>query len=71
MTVVDLYCYREGRGYTVSPRKPADGVEYSLRARLIADEGRAVTDGRTITTCIDVDSAYGWHDCDLPEEDEE
>ena len=66
-----LYRYeRDGGGYTVSPERP-EGKHYNVRWRLIAEEGRASTDGETIVTVIDVQhrkDCETWRDCNLPEE---
>lgn len=66
----NLYKYEcnEG-GYTVSPEKPPEGKDFWRRYRLIADEGKAITDGEIITQVIDVKSYAGWRDCDLPPEE--
>ena len=64
---------REGGGYTVSLNRPEDGRGYNVRWRLIADEGRAITDGESVVTVIDLfhrKDCEGWYDCDLPETDE-
>ena len=67
-----LYRYsREEGGYTVSLARPPEGVPYKVRWRLIAEEGRAITDGETTVTVIDVKSYAGWRDCDLPPDDTE
>jgi hypothetical protein len=64
-----LYRYkREDGGITVSPIKP--DCEYTELHRLIADEGKVLTDGVTVTSCIDVDDAEGWAEIDEPEQDE-
>lgn len=70
MTVKTLYRYeREGGGITVSPNKPER--EYTELVRLIADEGKVLTqDGERLFCVIDVDSADGWYEVDAPEEDE-
>ena len=41
-----------------------------IMPRLIADDGKAITDGEIVACCIDVraDDAGGWTDCDGPEE---
>ena len=64
MQTIILYKYnREGGGVSVSPVKP-DG-EYTEMYRLVADEGKALTnDGVNFTSCIDVDSADGWDEVD-------
>ena len=60
MEIVTLYRFRrESGGFTESPSKP-DGVDYTTRYRLIADERKLLTDGKTKTYCIDVDSVDGW-----------
>lgn len=66
----NLYKYaREGGGYTVTPIKPPDGQDFWRRYRLIAEEGKAITNGEIITQVIDVKSYAGWRDCDLPQEE--
>ena len=71
MQTIPLYKYRrEGGGVTVSPSKP--DCEYTEMYRLIADEGKALTqDGVNTTACTDVESAEGWYEVDAPEEDAE
>lgn len=69
MEIKPLYRFlREDGGFTESPDKP-DGVEYTTRCRLIADEGKLLTDGTTEAFCIDVDSADGWSEIDYQEKD--
>jgi hypothetical protein len=68
MEIRTLYRYtRADGGVTVSPNKPE--CEYTEMYRLIADEGKALTDGEIITPCIDVDSTDGWSEIDAPEDD--
>lgn len=71
MQIVNLYKYRrEDGGVTVSPVKP-EGVEYTMKFRLIADDGKALTrDGVELTPCCDVDSSDGWYEVDNPSLDE-
>lgn len=69
MKIKPLYRFlREDCGVTESPDKP-DGVEYTTRCRLIADEGKLLTNGTVETFCIDVDSAEGWMEIDDLEKD--
>ena len=69
MEIKLLYRFlREDGGFTESPDKP-NGADYTTRYRLIASEGKLLTDGTTETFCIDVDSADGWTEIDAPEED--
>ena len=66
MEIKPLYRFlREDVGVTESLEKP-DGAEYTTRCRLIADDGKILTDGTTETFCIDVDSAEGWTEIDAP-----
>lgn len=68
MQTVILYRFRrEGGGYSVSPNRPEG--EYETRVRLIADEGKALTDGKVVTGCTDAESADGWTEIDAPGED--
>ena len=60
---------RKCGGYTVSLVKPEG--HYQVRWRLIAEEGKAITNGKTTVTVIDVQTRKEcdeWTDCDLPEE---
>jgi hypothetical protein len=63
MQVILLYKYiREDGGVTVSPIKP--DCEYTEMNRIIADEGKILTNGSTETYCTDVESADGWYEID-------
>ena len=67
MQTITLYRYtRPDGGISVSPIKP--NVEYTEMVRLIADEGKALTDGTNTTTCIDVSSIEGWTEIDAPKD---
>ena len=64
MEIKPLYRFLRDEGsVTESPEKP-DGAEYTTRYRLIASDGKLLTDGTTETCCIDVDSADGWYEID-------
>ena len=66
MQSIKLYKYvRENGGITVSPKKP-DG-EYTEMVRLVADEGKLLTNGEIETSCIDTDTAEGWIEIDNPD----
>lgn len=60
-----------GNGVSLSPVW-AEGRTASKYVRLIADDGRALTDGVTVTVCVDVlaTAAGNWVDCELPEVEE-
>lgn len=67
MQTITLYRYtRPDGGVTVSPIKP--NVKYTEMVRLIADEGKILTDGTNTTMCIDVSSAEGWTEIDAPKD---
>lgn len=71
MEIKQLYRFlREDGGVTESPEKP-DGADYITRCRLIASDGKLLTDGTTETYSIDVDSAEGWTEIDAPIEGSE
>lgn len=66
MQTITLYRYtRSDGGVTTSPVQP-DGTTYKVRYRLIADDGKAVTDGATVAGCIDVSDPDGWYEIDDP-----
>ena len=68
MTVINLYRYtREGGGTTVSPNKPEG--EYTEMYRLVADEGKMLTNGDITTSCVDTDTIEGWEEIAAPEEE--
>ena len=69
MQVIALYKYiRADGGVTVSPVMP--DCEYTEMYRLVADEGKVLTqDGVDTTTCIDVESVEGWYEVDAPNEE--
>lgn len=68
MTIQKLYT---GGGVSLSPVN-AEGRKPSQYVRLIADEGMAITNGSTVTTCADVPAAEigNWTDCEAPFEEE-
>ena len=67
MQTITLYRYtRPDGGISVSPIKP--NVEYTEMVRLVADEGKALTDGTNTTTCTDVSSAECWTEIDAPKD---
>jgi hypothetical protein len=67
MQMIYLYRYeRDGGGVTVSPEKP--DKDYTLLYRLVADEGKVLTDGETVSTCVDTDNTAEWTEIEAPEE---
>lgn len=68
MQKITLYKFtRKDGGKTVTPVKPEG--EYTELVRLIADEGKALTNAETVTPCIDTDTAEGWWEIDAPPEE--
>lgn len=62
---------RPDGGVTVSPDKPESG-EYTEMLRLIADDGKLLTqNGSDTTPCVDVETTEGWYEVDAPEEETE
>ena len=72
MQKIILYRYRRSDGgTTIGPNQPEQGTEYTTLFRVIADEGKLLTDGTDFTTpCIDVDDIEGWYEIDEPEPEE-
>lgn len=61
-----------GGGVSLSPVN-AGGRTLSKYVRLIADGNMAITNGVTVTTCVDVlkTDVGNWTDCELPAEEAE
>lgn len=71
MQVINLYRYlRPNGGVTNSIEKP-EGIDYSIKYRLIAEDGKLLTNGSDSTECIDVDSTDGWFEIDKPKPESE
>ena len=69
MQIINLYRYtRPDSGVSVSPAKP-DG-EYTEMYRLVADDGKLLTNGETETFCIDTADPTKWSEIDVPEEED-
>ena len=67
MQTITLYRYtRPDGGITTSPIEP--DTPFALRYRLIADEGKALTDGTTVTECTDTDNPDAWTEIDAPDD---
>lgn len=70
MQTITLYRYtRPDGGVTNATIKP-EGA-YTVRYRLIADEGMVLTNGTTTAACVDVDSPEGWTEIADPGEQSE
>ena len=63
MQKIILYKYvRDDGGVTVSPIKPE--CEYTEMTRLVADEGKLLSNGVIETSCADVETVEGWYEID-------
>ena len=72
MQAVILYRYaRADGGITASPVAPTDGIAYDILYRLIADDGKVLTNGTITTACVDAASSTGWAEIDDPGETSE
>lgn len=61
MQTIALYKYiREDGGTTVSTSMP--DCEYTQLARLVADEGKTLTNGEQFTSCVDTDAPGMWRE---------
>ncbi len=59
MTTITLYRYiRPDGGVTVSTVKP--NIEYTELTRMVADEGYVLTNGETVTICVDTYNTRAW-----------
>lgn len=69
MIIKPLYKYsRENGTVTISPIKPADGVEYEEMFRIIASEGNLITkDGVEKYAVLDVYETEGWYEVEDPD----
>ena len=68
MQTITLYRYtRTDGGVTTSPVQPDVG-DFSVKYRLIAEDGKALTDGATVAGCVDVDSPDRWTEIDAPDD---
>ena len=68
MEIVNLYKYPIKNGIRVTPKKPEEGIEYTIEYRLIADEGNGLTrNGSEPVTVIDTDNIEGWEELPAPD----
>lgn len=61
MKVIDLYRYRDKDANIVTPNKRNNSDVPSLY-RLVADEGKTLTDGITQTVCVDTEDIEKWQE---------
>lgn len=66
MQDVILYRYTRGNGGVMNSIIKPD-CSYSIRHRLIADEGKILVNGNQNLACVDVDDTARWSEIDNPE----
>lgn len=67
MKTMNLYT---GGGVSLSPQD-GEGRTKTAYIRLVADDGKCITDGNIVTTCIDTNTPEKWSDCDTPTVEQE
>ena len=68
MQIISLYKYiRPDGGTTVSTQDP--GTLYKSLYRLVADEGKILTNGKIKTKCVDTENSLYWQEIDYQEEE--
>ena len=69
MKSINLYRYETGNGVIITPNEKNE-TDISSRMRLVADENKALTNGKTITLVIDVllEDIKNWYEIDYIEE---
>lgn len=73
MQIINLYKYhRADGGVTVSPINPYPKT-FNPMYRIVADEGKVLTNGIVETTCKDIetDDLFNWQEIDAPIEEVE
>lgn len=71
MQIINLYKYeRVGGGITVSPINPYPKTFHPMY-RMVADEGKVLTNGIIETTCTDIETGdfLNWQEIDAPIEE--
>lgn len=69
MQILNLYRYERSGGGVTTSREIPEGVEYITKYRLIADDGKVLSNGDVTVSCIDVDAIAGWTEIDDPEQE--
>lgn len=65
--MIQMTLYKKQGAYSYSPVQDADAIPSGL-IRLVADEGKWLTNGVDTVSAIDVVSADGWTEIDAPPE---
>ena len=69
MTIVNLYRYETEKGIVITPNKREETDEPYM-FRVIADEGKLLTDGTNTMPCIDTHTPDIYSEVDDPEYEE-
>lgn len=70
MQTVRLYRYERPEGGITTSLNQPEGVEYTIKHRLIADEGKLLSKDGIETPCIDTDDVTGWIEVNAPQTEE-
>ena len=65
MQTVNLYRYVDSDGVVITPNRREE-TDQPYCYRLIADEGYVLTDGETITLCVDTHEPERWQEIEDP-----
>ena len=69
MQIINLYRYENSDGsVSVTPTKRDESDEV-WSYRVIADEGKGITDGNIVTECIDTHTPAEWSDCEIDDDE--
>lgn len=61
MTIITIYkTRRPDGGINIGPEKPAEGVEYETLSRLVADQGKILTNGSLTAEVVDTQEPDAW-----------
>ena len=67
-----LYRIEQPNGVvTITPKRPDESGYEIAGYRLIADEGKIITDGVESFECKDVESPEGYYEIDIPQDESE
>lgn len=70
MKIIELYKYENEDGsISISPENRPGGVNIEYKYRLIADEGKAITDGENIFYCVDTEDVSQFFEIEKPKND--
>ena len=71
MNKINLYRYTYADGSSTITTKQREETDEVYAYRLVADEGKAITNGDLVTYCIDTHNPDDWTDCEAEDEKNE